>query len=496
MEILVFPGGRHLRLIAPVSMLLLLGLQVPCFAAEELALPKPDITVQTVASQPSPEEMQRQLQALQEKMAAMQQEYDAKLRELNATIQSFTVQISKTGVAPVQPPKPVPADDQQLVDELLFGEDDLSAQQPVSGLTPQTTGAEMLSGGAGNTGLNPSVLGGQARGNGMRLFQNFNPDINVVADFTGYTANHKRDGRNRFSMREVEFGFSAAVDPYARATFYLAKPEGEEMELEEGYLTLLSLPGGLQAKVGKMLSPFGKLNVHTDALPQADRPNVYVNLFGEEGLNETGVALSKILPTPWFSSVDVQLANGENASLFGTNQFSRPMVVGRWKNFFELTNTQFLEIGLSGALGSRIYQPDPTITPDRLYRLSGVQGLDITYRWMPPRQNQMLIWQTEFLAAQMEHPVEGRESVLGGYSFLEYKFHPRWSAGVRADYSEVPLVAGARELAFAPYINFQQSEFGKLSLEYKHTFGKNTPSYDQVWLRYLFFLGPHPAHTF
>ena len=51
-------------------------------------------------------------------------------------------------------------------------------------------------------------------------------------------------------MHEAEATFQAVVDPYARADFFLSfSPEG--VEIEEGFLTFTTLPGGLLAKVGK-----------------------------------------------------------------------------------------------------------------------------------------------------------------------------------------------------------------------------------------------------
>ena len=52
----------------------------------------------------------------------------------------------------------------------------------------------------------------------------------------------------------------AVVDPYARADFFLAFGE-EGVDLEEGFITFPTLPGGLLAKVGKFRSAFGRINV-------------------------------------------------------------------------------------------------------------------------------------------------------------------------------------------------------------------------------------------
>ena len=71
-------------------------------------------------------------------------------------------------------------------------------------------------------------------------------------------------------MQEAELTFQAIVDPYARADFFFsATPDG--VELEEGFLTLTSLPGGLLAKVGKFKEQFGKVNtMHPHVLPWVD----------------------------------------------------------------------------------------------------------------------------------------------------------------------------------------------------------------------------------
>ena len=59
------------------------------------------------------------------------------------------------------------------------------------------------------------------------------------------------DPRAGAAARRGRAEFQAVVDPYARADFFLAaSPEG--LEVEEGFLTFPTLPGGLLAKVGKL----------------------------------------------------------------------------------------------------------------------------------------------------------------------------------------------------------------------------------------------------
>ena len=90
-------------------------------------------------------------------------------------------------------------------------------------------------------------------------------------------------------MHESEASFQAVVDPYARADFFISFGE-EGVNLEEGFVTLTSLPGGLLTKVGKMRAAFGKVNsLHNHVLPWADRPLVINNLVGgEDGIDDAG----------------------------------------------------------------------------------------------------------------------------------------------------------------------------------------------------------------
>src|SRR5678816_4627172 len=72
----------------------------------------------------------------------------------------------------------------------------------------------------------------------------FNPDIGVIGDFRG---SYISKGQKNFDfyLNETEVSLQAAVDPYARADFFLSFGRDPEtgkygVEVEEGYLTTLS----------------------------------------------------------------------------------------------------------------------------------------------------------------------------------------------------------------------------------------------------------------
>jgi len=423
-------------------------------------------------------QMRAEMAAMHQSMHTMQTRYQQQLNQMQDTVDTLQARVSRTPItvdALNKSSQAAPEAQEALGDSLLFGDD---------------------SNNAGNTGNSQPVAAGILSNTASgavtvprNTLQNFVPDISLLGDITGLMSPSRSvEGRNRFNLRETEIAIQSVIDPYARADFFLSVPDASGLEVEEGYITLLSLPMGFQAKVGKFRNAVGRLNrTHGPELPQVDRPNVLVNLFGEEGLAETGISLSHILPTPWFSQLEVEFANGDNEVLLGHGRFTKPTVVSHLKQFFDLAPFHSLEVGLSGAVGARG-------EADR-GRLTGLGGVDLTYKWFPPNQTRGITWMTELLGAKMEAPVTGRDFAWGGYSFIETRLTPRVYVGVRADYSQIPL-SNTSEFAIAPYFNFWQSEFGRFRAEYKHTFANQAPSTDALWLQYTATLGTHQPHPF
>src|SRR5678816_2959857 len=169
----------------------------------------------------------------------------------------------------------------------------------------------------------------------------FNPDIGVIGDFQGSYISKGNKNFNAY-LNETELSLQATVDPYARADFFLSfgrNPETGEygVEVEEGYLTTLSLPARLQLKAGRFRSAIGRLNtVHPHALPFIDMPNAYVNYFGEEGLKDEGLSLSWLLTTKaFYQEILFQVTSGYSESpAFARSEGNRLLYVGHLKNFF------------------------------------------------------------------------------------------------------------------------------------------------------------------
>src|SRR5262249_54993359 len=149
-----------------------------------------------------------------------------------------------------------------------------------------------------------------------------NPAISMIGNELSAIGHNPADQRPAFTLVESELALSAAVDPYARADVYLTFGE-EGVEVEEGYMTLTSLPAGLLLRAGRMRSACGKVNtVHRHVLPWVDRPLVNESLLGgEDGIRDTGLSISRLLPSfgGLYLDATAELYRGNSSVIFRQN---------------------------------------------------------------------------------------------------------------------------------------------------------------------------------
>lgn len=322
-----------------------------------------------------------------------------------------------------------------------------------------------------------------------------NPNISVIGDFrAAYFSPAQRHFNIEF--HEAEVAFQSVVDPYARADFFLSlapDPETGEfgIELEEGYLTTLSLPAQLQLKAGKFRSTFGKINnIHPHALPYIDVPAVYAHYLGEEGLNDTGISLSWLVPNPldFFQELTIEATQGpaENES-FTTSTFDRYLYLAHLKNFWDLTSNATLELGFSGVVG-----------PNHNDFNSALGAVDVTYKWKPLRFNtyKSLVLQAEALWSRKKVAVNNDVKSWGAYGLVTYQLKKRLFFTGRFDYSNLPDNATFVERAFSGTLGWLATEFQKAELEFKTTTSNSFSRTTQVLLRSVFVIGAHGAHAY
>jgi hypothetical protein len=358
----------------------------------------------------------------------------------------------------------------------------------------------------------PVTLGG-ARGNAKAL----NPDISLIGNFLGSA------GRNDFrpvpslEMRESELGIQAIIDPYARGDFFLSFGE-EGVSLEEGYITFTSLPAGFVARIGKMRAAFGKVNTfHTHVLPWVDRPMVTENLLGgEDGINDAGISVTRILPSPkgLFLEATGQLFRGDSADVFQAGQRSHLSAVARLRGYGDLSESTNLDIGLSYSRGhndvASLFNActvcGGATLPDRF--VTNLYGVDATLRWKPLRRSiyRSFTARSEFVWSQRQQPgnfslvpgeVAGTQRAFGYYIAGDYQFARRWFAGARLDRSGQARNAALIDHGGSLILTYWPTEFTQIRGQYRTTrYAGSDRNTNEFRLQVQFSLGAHGAHPF
>lgn len=321
---------------------------------------------------------------------------------------------------------------------------------------------------------------------------NLNPDISAITDFRSlYTS---RGDRNWDAyLQGVELNLRAAIDPYARADIYPVF-EGEEGQLdakiEEAYLQSLSLPYGLQLKVGKFRQAFGRINTtHQHALPVIDLP-VASEAFLGEALIDQGASLSWLLPNQaFYQELIVSVTRGPDESpLFAVSEHTVPLKLVHLKNFWTLTDNATLELGLSGAMGSNEAQ-----------KTSKLGGIDLTYIWKPVRFNtyKSFKWQSEFFFSNTKTALDEKINAWGLYSWMEYQLSRRWFVTGLYSYTEDPNMHGVEEQAASATFGWYATEFQKLEFGPKlYTDNGFSDVTFSGLFRWIFVIGMHGAHQY
>ena len=333
-----------------------------------------------------------------------------------------------------------------------------------------------------------------------------------------------------FTIPNAELTLDGAVDPYFKGFANIVTkldPKGETaIELEEMFALTTSLPGNFQIKAGQFLTDFGRQNAqHPHAWSFVDQPLVLGRVFGREGLRSQGIRVSWLVPTPWYTEAMVSVLNSAGGTTFsfrsdqsseihGGTPEDRPvnaikdlLIVPRVATSFDLTSTQTVLVGVSGAFGPNNSGPSST---------TQIYGADLYWKWKSARASQgfpFVSWQTEGMvrryhaarraAVDVPSVVLPAETLTDGgfYSQVLWGIKPRWVAGLRGEFvggsnAVVDLASRADRVRVSPSLTWYPTEFSKLRLQYnfddRHGIGRD----HSLWVQFEFTLGAHAAHKF
>jgi hypothetical protein len=421
----------------------------------------------TASAQDTPQALRQEIDQLRRDFDALKQSYGDRLAALEAKLAAAEGQppaAPPAAAAPGQPP---------------------AAQQPVAQVPP---GAEGAGGPAGALPVYGAAVGGS---------KVFNPDIAVIGDFLGAAGVNHTGAPPSLEMHESEASFQAVVDPYARADFFVSFGE-EGVNLEEGYLTLTSLPGGLLTKVGKMRAAFGKVNaLHNHVLPWADRPLVTTNLVGgEDGIDDAGISVARLIPNRWlFLEATGQIFRGDSADVFKAARRDETSFVGHLRGYQDITESANIDLGFSAAHGhndAELGQDDGIAN-----FTTNLYGVDATFRWRPLQRSiyRSFVGRTEWIWSRRDQ-LSGLQKSSGFYVSGDYQFARRWFGGVRVDASDRATDASLRDTGASFLVTYWPSEFSQVRGQYRRTnYALGDPA-NEFLFQFQFSIGAHGAHPF
>jgi hypothetical protein len=510
------------------------------------------IFAQDPSPAPSPndvEVLRQQVQALTETVKTLQQKVQAQQDALaKMTVEPGTLPANENSAASPQPaasaPPLFPTTDDSVVASAPPPSVPSTALAPaaaaVNGQFPTTdasvtTSAETTS----TTGAVASLAAPMTIAGGGKTYMNISFDGQFSLAYSSdrnldhlETGDHDPQQRG-FNARNSEIALDGAVDPYfegfANIVLKLNNDNETEIELEEAFMQTTDLPYGLQLKGGQFFAAFGRINpTHPHTWDFADDPLVHGRFLGSDGLRGVGAQVSWTVPVSWYSQFILGVQNGRgntgysfrnpgaNGVFFGrltTDREARGLqdfvYIPRWENSVDLSPTQTVLAGVSGAFGS-----NETGANSR----TQIYGADLLYKWKSPRAEggfPFVKWQTEAMYRRFEagrgvdqtFPVAETFHDWGMYSQVIWGFKKGWTAGVRGDYLHMQDSAFTDDpdrqsrSRVSGDLTWYPTEFSKIRLQYNHDFlDANdflaTRQADSLFLQFEFTLGAHGAHKF
>ena len=389
-------------------------------------------------------------------------------------------------------------------------------------------------------------------------YASFSAEESSIPGFVvGHEAERAPEG---LSLGHSEVTASGNIDDKFRGglTLGLGSHPGEptEVELEEAYVQTLPGAGlgeGVRVKAGRALWTFGYLNEqHAHGDDFADRPLPY-RAFLDNAFNDDGVEVSIVLPTEVYSEIGGGLFRGDDGPLFGgsDNGLRARSLYARLG--WDMGRDAAVRVGgylLDGKSRNRpggghdhghedehaheeeehehehehgeeyaeLFSTGMFTGNSRLY------GIDFRFAMAPTgnaRESELIVQGEYFLrrekgtyapAEEMEEHEEEEnghddehadefktDSVAHGWYIQGvYKPAPSWRIGAR--YARLSPPDDARiehdPYAFAMMVDWSNSEFGRVRLQYNHEALDGHEEDNQIMLQYVMSLGAHAAHSF
>jgi hypothetical protein len=406
------------------------------------------------------------------------------------SVLSFPASAQQPAETPPQPAptQPAPADDaaREEARRKLEAEIGRELGSPPAGVRPATPAPGGIS-----AAPQPPATGGNPLARLLLL-----PDISAIGsaalayDTYDVEALSPRSGpfspkdKPRFLFQELELALQAVVDPYVRADVFIAFTPEEGVDIEEAYVTSLSLPLGLQLRGGKFFSPFGRMNQqHPHVWEFVDAPLANNRLLAEEALGGPGVELGWLAPLPWFAELRIA---GQTVP-FPEEDSDGLTAVGRLLNYFSLSEAVTLGVGVSAAR-----------TDAGAHAFRDLGGVDVHLRWRSLERRSYVALQSEVYLSRLRGDIEGAgETEDGGYAQVFWKPGARFGYGFRYDWSPTePEAEPGTENRYGLLAGFFPSEFQRIRVQVSYDQRPGGADGWEALLQLEWGMGAHGAHPF
>jgi hypothetical protein len=220
---------------------------------------------------------------------------------------------------------------------------------------------------------------------------------------------HHDPNNNGLTFQGLELGMSGRytdwLESFGVVNLSYNEPRNEwQHEFEEYFAKLKNLPGGFEARGGKMLTRFGLQNhLHLHGWDWVDQYLVSGRFLGEDGMATIGGEVSWRPPVNWTSLVSVSVGkapendhgheeenHGEEAEFEGEGALlSDLLTTVNWTNVMAYNDFHQFRAGVSGAWGDNAWG-----------RQNALYGVHFEYQW---RENgyepggRYFRWRTEFM---------------------------------------------------------------------------------------------------
>lgn len=320
----------------------------------------------------------------------------------------------------------------------------------------------------------------------------------------------EHSGENRLGIRSAELIFYGPLDPTFDATLNLTahNDHGEfTTELHEGFISSSKLIPQSRLKAGLFLLGVGRLNQkHSHDWIFVSAPEVHHQFFGDEGIADTGVEFSTLLPTESFWELTLGITNGyqlgqhyhDDGAAHSHDPVEAPHVpthYAKLSNFLEFENGSGLQWGMS-YLGNT----DAHATETQLV------GMDFVYKISESKYPKFLV-ESEIWYRKLNGEEVPTTEDFGLYIYPQFALTERVFLGTRFDlfsqpkhYDDLGDYERFTQYAAVPTLTYKHSEFTLFRLAYTYAsneFSQSGTEIDQkIELQLISILGAHPAHIF